>query len=101
MLTYADSDFRTLNESMEGIFAKLAGHKYVSRLELSEGYWQILLSSGSKQYTAFQMLMGLFQFTVLPFELVTAQAASNRLIREFCGRHHYLHSYMGTASVSP
>ena len=53
--------------SMEQIFAKLAGYKFISKLDLSKGYWQIALSDRSKPYTAFQIPLGLFQFTVLPF----------------------------------
>ena len=56
-------DFRVLNKitvfdakrmpSMEQIFAKLAGYKFISKLDLSKGYWQIALSDRSKPYTAF------------------------------------------------
>ena len=85
-------DFRVLNKitvfdaepmpSMEQIFAKLAGYKFISKLDLSKGYWQIALSDRSKPYTAFQTPLGLFQFTVLPFGLVTAQASCSRLMRK-------------------
>ena len=68
--------------SMEQIFAKLAGYKFISKLDLSKGYWQIALSDHSKPYTAFQTPLGLFQFTVLPFGLVTAQAICSRLRRK-------------------
>ena len=85
-------DFRVLNKitvfdaepmpSMEQIFAKLAGYKFISKLDLSKGYWQIALSDRSKPYTAFQTPLGLFQFTVLPFGLITAQASCSRLMRK-------------------
>ena len=85
-------DFRVLNKitvfdaepmpSMEQIFAKLASYKFISKLDLSKGYWQIALSDRSKPYTAFQTPLGLFQFTVLPFGLVTAQASCSRLMRK-------------------
>ena len=85
-------DFRVLNKitvfdaepmpSMEQIFAKLAGYRFISKLDLSKGYWQIALSDRSKPYTAFQTPLGLFQFTVLPFGLVTAQASCSRLMRK-------------------
>ena len=68
--------------SMEQIFAKLADYKFISKFDLSKGYWQIALSDRSKPYTAFQTPLGLFQFTVLPFGLVTAQASCSRLIRK-------------------
>ena len=85
-------DFRVLNKitvfdaepmpSMEQIFSKLAGYKWITKMDLSKGYWQIPLSDRSKQYTAFQTPLGLFQFTVLPFGLVTAQASCSRLMRK-------------------
>ena len=65
---------------MEQIFAKLAGYEFISKLYLSKGYWQIALSDHSKPYTAFQRLLGLFHFTVLPFGLVTVQASCSRLM---------------------
>ena len=42
------------------IFAKLAGCKYFSKLDLSKGYWQIPLEECSKVKTAFQTPFGLF-----------------------------------------
>ena len=85
-------DFRVLNKitvfdaepmpSMEQIFSKLAGYKWITKMDLSKGYWQIPLSDRSKQYTAFQTPLGLFQFTVLPFGLETAQASCSRLMRK-------------------
>ena len=63
-------DFRILNKitvfdadpipSMEQIFSKLAGYKFISKLDLSKCDWQIPLSENSKKYTAFQTPLGLF-----------------------------------------
>ena len=57
-------DFRVLNKitvfdaepmpSIEQIFAKLAGYKFLIKLDPLKRYWQIALSVRSKQYTAFQ-----------------------------------------------
>ena len=65
----------------ENMFAKLGGHKYISRLDLSKGYWQVPLEESSKAKTAFQCPLGLFQFLVMPFGLVTAPATFSRLMR--------------------
>ena len=53
-------DFHTLNKvtvfdaepmpNMEEIFTKIAGHKYISKLDLIKGYWQIPLTKNAKQY---------------------------------------------------
>ena len=63
-------DFRVFNKitvfdaepvpSMEQIFSKLAGYKFISKLDLSKCYWQISLSENSKKYTAFQTPLGFF-----------------------------------------
>lgn len=85
-------DFRALNSqtvfdaepmpNAEDMFAKLAGHKYFSRLDLSRGYWQLPLSEESKDKTSFQTPKGLFRFTRMPFGLVTAPASFSRLMRK-------------------
>ncbi|XP_066990457.1 uncharacterized protein [Macrobrachium rosenbergii] len=84
-------DFRRLNaltifdsEPMcdpEQIFASLSGSIYFSKMDLSRGYWQIPLDEDSKQYTAFQTDLGLYQFKVLPFGLVNAPATFNKMMR--------------------
>lgn len=66
----------------DNIFVKLAGCKYVSKFDLSKGYWQLPLDDSSKQITAFQTPLGLYQFTVIPFGLVNASPSYSRLMRK-------------------
>ena len=85
-------DFRQLNRitlfdaepmpNAEEMFAKLAGHKYFSRLDLTKGYWQVPMSDKSKKLTAFSTPQGLFQFRTMPFGLVIAPAVFSRLMRK-------------------
>lgn len=59
-------DFRALNRitvfdaepmpDVDAMFAKLSGHKYFSRLDLSKGYWQVPLTHSARPLTAFQTL---------------------------------------------
>ncbi|XP_066965511.1 uncharacterized protein [Macrobrachium rosenbergii] len=70
---------------VDDILTKIAGSKYFTKLDLTKGYWQISLAEESKPYTAFATRRGLYQFTVLPFGLVTAPAIFNRLMRELFG----------------
>ncbi|XP_041375943.1 uncharacterized protein LOC121388603 [Gigantopelta aegis] len=85
-------DFRRLNKitifdaepmpNADEIFAKLNGCRYISKLDLSKGYWQLPLTESAKGLTAFQTPMGLFQFKVMPFGLVNAPASFSRLMRK-------------------
>ena len=78
-------EFRALNRitvfdvelmpDADALLAKLSGHKHLSRLDLSKGYWQVPLSS----HDSFSNPMGLFQFTKMPFGFVTAPATFCRL----------------------
>ena len=64
------------------LFVTLSGHNYFSLLDLSKGYWQVPLSPAARPTKAFQTPKGLFQFTKMPFRLVTAPSAFCRLVRE-------------------
>lgn len=85
-------DFRKLNNitvfdsepmpNPESIFAKMSGKKFVSKIDLSKGYWQVPMDHQSKHLTAFSTPCGLFQFTTMPFGLVNAPATFNRLMRK-------------------
>ena len=56
--------------------------RYVSKIDLCKGYWQVPLSEGSKPITAFPTDLGLMQFKVMPFGLQCAPAAFSRLMRK-------------------
>lgn len=85
-------DFRLLNRQTifdseqipdaDEMYAKFAGQKYFSKIDLSKGYWQIKLTESSKPKTAFRTSKGLFQFMVMPFGLVTSPATFSRLMRK-------------------
>ncbi|XP_061180784.1 uncharacterized protein LOC133189428 [Saccostrea echinata] len=85
-------DFRRLNSvtvfdaepmpNTESIFSKMAGKKYVSKLDLSKGYWQVPMEDESKVLTAFSTPSGLYQFRTMPFGLVNAPATFSRLMRK-------------------
>lgn len=85
-------DFRALNKitvpdaepipDVEELFAKLKGFQYFTKIDLAKGYWQIPLAEGDKPKTAFRTSKGLFQFTRMPFGLVTAPSTFARLMRQ-------------------
>lgn len=85
-------DFRAINKitvfdaetisNADDIFVQLSGCRYVSVFDLSKSYWQLPLGQSSKEITAFQNPMGLYQFSVMPFKLVNASASFSRLMRK-------------------
>jgi hypothetical protein len=54
----------------------------VSKFDLSKGYWQLPLDKLSREITAFQTPLGLYNFSVMPFGLVNASASFSRLMRK-------------------
>ena len=68
---------------MENILSKLREARYISTIDLKNGYWQVPLEDSSKPITAFTVPeRGLFQFKVLPFGLHNAPATFQRLMDE-------------------
>ena len=85
------SDLRKINKivvfdaepmpDMEYLFAKLGKARYLSKIDLSKGYWQVPLVEEDRPKTAFSTPDGEFQWTVMPFGLKTAGAVFSRMMR--------------------
>ncbi|KAK7091113.1 hypothetical protein V1264_008842 [Littorina saxatilis] len=85
------SDYRRLNKivefdaepmpNMEAMFAKLSKAKYLSKIDLAKGYWQIPMAAEDKPKTAFTTPQGCYQWTVMPFGLKTSGAIFSRMMR--------------------
>ncbi len=58
----------------------LSGSRFFSTLDLRSGYWQIPLSEGAKQKSAFTFQRGLWDWNVLPFGLCNGVATFQRLM---------------------
>jgi len=54
--------------------------KYVTKIDMLKGYWQIPMTERAKEISAFVTPDGLFQYCVMPFGLKTAPATFQRLI---------------------
>lgn len=89
-------DFRRINEvthrdayplpQMTATLDKLRGARYLSTLDLKNGYWQVPLTPESRPITAFTVPgKGLFQFRVMPFGLHSAPATFQRLLDTVLG----------------
>lgn len=54
------------------LLQKFHGAQWFSKMDLTQGYWQIPLEKSSRQYTAFLFGSKLYQFRRIPFGLKTA-----------------------------
>ncbi|CAF2807008.1 unnamed protein product [Rotaria sp. Silwood2] len=83
-------DYRKLNEitirdaypisRIDDTLDALQHAHFVSTLDLRSGYWQVEMDASSKALTAFVTHKGLFECTVMPFELTNAPATFQRLM---------------------
>lgn len=88
-------DYRLVNSKTEpyafplpyirDIFSKIKDAKFVSKIDLTNGYHHVKLTERSKPYTAFTVPnKGLYQYKVLPFGLSNAPATfSNVMLKIF------------------
>lgn len=84
-------DFRKVNDAslkdaypipqVNSTLNRLKGAKYISTIDLKNGYWQVPLAEKSRPITAFTVPgKGLFEFTVMPFGLHAAPSTFQRLL---------------------
>lgn len=103
-------DFRLVNEiakfdaypmpRVDELLEKLGKAKFITRLDLTKGYWQVPLSAKSKEKTAFTTPDGLYQFTVLPFGLHGAPATFQRLMNIVLRPHvNYAVAYLDNVVI--
>ena len=73
-------DYRGLNSKtvfdpqpmpkFDDILNKLGKAKYLTKIDLTKGYWQIPLAEQAKPLSAFVTLFGQYQFQVMPFRMI-------------------------------
>lgn len=94
-------DYRKLNELSEkdayptpkipSILNRLKEAKYVSAIDLKNGYWQIPIRADCRQFTAFTVPgRGLYQWRVMPFGLHSAPTTFQRLLDQLI-THEFEH----------
>ncbi|PIC11955.1 hypothetical protein B9Z55_028750 [Caenorhabditis nigoni] len=75
---------------IEATLQSLAGKTVFTTLDMLAGFWQVLLEKQSQQITAFAVGSELFEWTVVPFGLVTSpaifQAAMEAVVGDLLGK---------------
>ena len=72
------------------MWAKLRNAKFISKLDLRHGFWQMGLHPKSRHKTSFSCEYGTFQYRVLPMGLLTASAAFQRWVEGRLKKHNLL-----------
>ena len=85
-------DYRALNAvtkvdtyplpRVDDLLDRLGGSRYFTTLDLASGYWQIPVSPGAREKTAFVVPQGLYEFRVMPFGLTNAPAVFQHLMHK-------------------
>ena len=97
-------DFRKLNaktvfdaepvQNQEVILNRMGGDNFISRLDLTKGFWQVPIKVEDRKYTAFSTDQGLMQFKYMPFGLVNALAIFCRMVRKLLYDVNYVDAYV-------
>lgn len=84
------TDYRKVNQltcqdcyplpRIDDIIDQLGEAKYITKVDLLRGYYQVRLTKRAKQISAFVTPDGLYAYTVMPFGMVNAPATFQRLI---------------------
>ena len=92
-------DYRLLNKNtvkdaypmprIDDLLHSVKTSKYFVSLDLRAGYWQVQMRESDIPKTAFRTTNGLYEFTVMPFGLVTAPATFQRLMGTIFGDLHW------------
>ena len=85
-------DFRKINQltrqipfympRVEEVLEGVGQAHYISKLDLSKGYYQVRLDSQSMEKTAFTSHWGVFEFTRMPFSVKNAPACFQELMNK-------------------
>ena len=97
-------DFRKLNAktvfdaepvpNQEVILNRMGGDNFISRLDLTKGFWQVPIKEEDRKYTAFSTDQGLMQFKYMPFGLVNALAIFCRMVQKLLYDVNYVDAYV-------
>ena len=89
------TDFRRLNAAtkfdaepmpnIDEIFSRVGKAKYLSKLDLCKGFWQIPMKESDQDKTAFSTPLGQYCWLRMPFGMKNASAVFTRMMRKLLG----------------
>jgi hypothetical protein len=82
------------------MWAKLRYAKFISKLDLRHGFWQMGLHPESRHKTSFSCEYGTFQYRVVPTGLLTASAAFQRWVEDRLKKHNLLWQRANIGDIS-
>ena len=65
---------------MEDVINSIGAATFISKIDLTKGYWQLPIHECDCEKTAFSSPLGLFQFRRMPFGLQGALVTFQRII---------------------
>jgi hypothetical protein len=98
-------DYRKLNSvtvpdaypmpRIEDLVNKVGNARYITKIDLSKGYWQVGIEKNSRPLTAFVTKFGLMQFKRMGFGLTNAPATFSRLVHKVLdGLQEFVEAYL-------
>ncbi|CAM4631355.1 unnamed protein product [Lepidochelys olivacea] len=82
------------------LLEKLGRAQFISTLDLTKGYWQVLLDESATERSAFITHVRLYEFNVLPFGLRNAPATFQKLVDGLlAGLGEYAVAYLDNVAI--
>jgi len=88
------NDQYTMN-NMSDLLSRVAGARYLTKIDLRQSFFQVPLSKESRKFTGFQTHIGTFSYRMMPMGLKCASATCQRMIDIVLrGAHRYTGSLL-------
>ena len=102
-------DYRKLNivtkteywpmPNIKEIFDNFSGSKYFTKIDIKNAFWQLKLSSRSREKTGFSTPDGHYQWNVMPFGLKNAPQDYCKLMHQIFGSKKFVEIFLDDLAV--
>ncbi|KAK0040803.1 Retrovirus-related Pol polyprotein from transposon 17.6 [Biomphalaria pfeifferi] len=79
---------------IDDLIDRIGDAKYITKIDLLSGYWQVSLTDRAKEISAFVTPDGLYQYKVMPFGMKNAPATFQRMINALLADMENCHAYI-------